>query len=137
MIIERRGRPGLIGLAERTSALAGSTSALAGSTSALAGSTSALAGSSSALTGQVEVDEQRRDREEQEQYSAAHQQARIETAALAALAHAAPPAPAAPAQLSASGGASLLDDLQRLAELRRSGLLSEEEFAAGKAKLLR
>lgn len=118
MTIDRVGRPGLIGLAARTSALAGTTPA---------------------LTGQAEVDEQRRarDREEQEQYSAAHQQARIDTAALAALAHAAAPAPAAPAPLSASGGTSLLDDLQRLAELRGSGLLSEEEFVAGKAKLLR
>lgn len=120
MTIDRVGRPGLIGLAARTSALAGTTPA---------------------LTGQAEVDEQRRarDREEQEQeqYSAAHQQARIETAALAALAHTAAPAPAAPAPLSASGGTSLLDDLQRLAELRGSGLLSEEEFVAGKAKLLR
>ncbi|EXF25822.1 hypothetical protein BG28_10365 [Nesterenkonia sp. AN1] len=118
MTMDRVGRPGLIGLAARTSALAGATPALAG---------------------QVDVYEQRRaqDREEQEQYSAAHQQARIETAALAALAHAAAPAPATPAPLVASGGTSLLDDLQRLAELRRSGLLSEEEFAAGKAKLLR
>lgn len=118
MIIERRGRPGLIGLAERTSALAGAPPA---------------------VTGQVDVYEQRRaqDRDQQEQYSAAHQQARIETAALAALARDARPAPAAATALSASSGTSLLDDLQRLAELRRSGLLSEEEFAAGKAKLLR
>lgn len=55
------------------------------------------------------------------------------------------PAPApAPAPQSAPGapvaqaaaGADVLGQLQQLAELKRSGLLSEEEFAAAKAKLL-
>ncbi|MCH8564579.1 SHOCT domain-containing protein [Nesterenkonia sp. LB17] len=118
MTIERVGRPGLIGLAARTSVLLGATQA---------------------LTGEGDVYQQRRarDRDDQEHYAAAHQQARIEAAALAAIAHAAPPAPLAPVPLAVPSGTSFMDDLQRLAELRRSGLLSEEEFAAAKGKLLR
>ena len=118
MTIHRVGRPGLLGLAARTSVLAGPTQA---------------------LTGEADVYQQRRaqDRYEQEQYTAAHQQARIEAAALAALAQASPPAPPAPTPISRSGGADLLNDLQRLAALRQSGLLSEDEFAAAKGKLLR
>jgi hypothetical protein len=42
------------------------------------------------------------------------------------------PAPAAPA----AGGDDMLDKLQKLGELKASGVLTEEEFAAQKAKLL-
>ena len=42
---------------------------------------------------------------------------------------AAPPAPAA-------GGASTIDQLKELGELKSQGILTEEEFAAQKAKLL-
>jgi hypothetical protein len=44
---------------------------------------------------------------------------------------AAPPPPAAPA-----GGRDVVAELTRLGELRTNGLLSDEEFAAAKAKLL-
>jgi hypothetical protein len=42
------------------------------------------------------------------------------------------PAPAAPA----AGGESTIDQLKELGELKAQGILTEEEFAAQKAKLL-
>ena len=48
---------------------------------------------------------------------------------------AAPPPPPAPA--AAPGGeASLIDQLKELGDLKAQGILTEEEFAAQKAKLL-
>jgi Short C-terminal domain len=44
------------------------------------------------------------------------------------------PAPAAPA--APSSGASTLDQLKELGELKSQGVLTEDEFAAQKAKLL-
>ena len=46
----------------------------------------------------------------------------------------APPAPPPPAPTS--GEESQADEIQRLAELHTSGALTDEEFAAAKAKLL-
>jgi hypothetical protein len=43
-----------------------------------------------------------------------------------------PPAPAAPA----AAGASPIEQLKQLGELKAQGILTEEEFAAQKAKLL-
>jgi multidrug resistance efflux pump len=45
----------------------------------------------------------------------------------------APPSPPAPA---GTGGSDLTAELERLAGLRNQGVLSDEEFAAAKAKLL-
>jgi hypothetical protein len=45
-----------------------------------------------------------------------------------------PAAPAAPA--SAAGGQSMIEQLKELGELKAQGILTEEEFAAQKAKLL-
>jgi hypothetical protein len=45
---------------------------------------------------------------------------------------AAPPAAPAPA----GGGESMIDQLKELGELKAQGILTEEEFAAQKAKLL-
>lgn len=46
------------------------------------------------------------------------------------------PAPAAPAPAPEAGGASTIDQLKELGELKAQGILTEEEFAAQKAKLL-
>jgi len=43
---------------------------------------------------------------------------------------------AAPAQAPAAEGSDTVDQLKQLGELRDSGVLTEEEFAAQKAKLL-
>ena len=48
-----------------------------------------------------------------------------------------PPPPAAPAAAAPpASGASMLDQLKELGELKEQGILTEEEFAAQKAKLL-
>jgi hypothetical protein len=50
---------------------------------------------------------------------------------------AAPPPPPAPAPAApAAGGAGMTDELERLASLRSQGVLTDEEFASAKAKLL-
>ena len=46
------------------------------------------------------------------------------------------PAPEAPAPAPEAGGASTIDQLKELGELKAQGILTEEEFAAQKAKLL-
>ena len=50
----------------------------------------------------------------------------------------APPeaAPAAPAPAAPASSASMLDQLKELGELKPQGVLTEDEFAAQKAKLL-
>ena len=48
----------------------------------------------------------------------------------------APPPPPAPAAAPAAGGSDTIERLKELAELKREGILTEEEFAAQKAKLL-
>jgi hypothetical protein len=49
----------------------------------------------------------------------------------------APPQQAAPAPAAPAGGeSSMIDQLKQLGELKEQGILTEEEFAAQKAKLL-
>jgi len=48
----------------------------------------------------------------------------------------APVAPVPPPAPSAAGGQSTIDQLKELGELKAQGILTEEEFAAQKAKLL-
>jgi hypothetical protein len=111
-MIGRMGRPGLLGLAARTAVVAGTATAVSG---AMAGRQRRRA--------QDEVDQQ--------QYAAAQQQAQVDAAAQAAAAQYAPPAPAAPA-----GGVDIVAELQKLAALKDAGALSDQEFAAAKARLL-
>ncbi len=49
---------------------------------------------------------------------------------------AAPPPPPAAAPAPAGGEASMIDQLKELGALKEQGILTEEEFAAQKAKLL-
>ncbi|HEX5375686.1 MAG TPA: SHOCT domain-containing protein [Solirubrobacterales bacterium] len=46
------------------------------------------------------------------------------------------PAPTPPAAAPEAGGQSTIDQLKELGELKAQGILTEEEFAAQKAKLL-
>jgi hypothetical protein len=46
------------------------------------------------------------------------------------------PAPQAPPPAPEAGGQSTIDQLKELGELKAQGILTEEEFAAQKAKLL-
>ena len=102
----RMGRPGLVGTMARTAVIAGTATAVSGSI------------------------------QKKQQAGAAQAQAAAEQQA----AQAAPPpspAPAVPQDAPpAAGPGDLMDQLERLANLKTSGLLSDEEFSAAKAQLL-
>jgi Short C-terminal domain len=77
--------------------------------------TAVVAGTASAVGGRVRHRQEQRWAEQEEQ----------------SYAQQAPPPPAEPA-----GGESMIDQLKQLGELKEQGILTEEEFAAQKAKLL-
>jgi len=104
----RRGRPGLVGTMARTAVVAGTATAVSGSMQRSAQGRQAAAMA-----------------EEQERLAMQAQMAEMQ-AQLAA------PQPAA----AAHGGDDLMAKLQQLAEMKNQGLLSDDEFAAAKAKLL-
>ena len=115
-MLRRMGRPGLVGMAARTAVVAGTATAVSGSV-------------------QRHQQEKAQDQYEQQQYEAQQQQAAMNAAAQQAVAQqqaaAAQAAPAAPA-----GGTDVVAELQKLAALKEQGILSDDEFAAAKAKLL-
>jgi hypothetical protein len=115
MPIRRIGRPGLVGMAARTAVVAGTATAVSG---AVAGNQQKKA--------QAQY--------EQEQYQAAQQQAQIDAAAQQAVAQ--QQAAAAAAAPAAAPATDVVAELQKLAALKDAGVLSDEEFAAAKAKLL-
>ncbi|MBW9094879.1 SHOCT domain-containing protein [Microbacterium jejuense] len=119
MPLGRFGRPGLIGMAARTAVVAGTATAVSG----------AVAGH-----------QQRKayERQEEQAYEAQQQQAAMDAAAAQAVQNAqyAAPAPAPAAAASAGGGDDLMAKLTQLAQLHAQGILSDDEFAAAKAKLL-
>ncbi len=115
MPLRRMGRPGLIGMAARTAVVAGTATAVSGSV-------------------QRHQQEKAQNQYDQQQADAAQQQAQVDEAARAAAAQYSQPAAAAPA--AAGGGVDLVAELQKLASLKDAGVLSDEEFAAAKAKLL-
>ncbi len=80
--------------------------------------TAVIAGTASAVGGRVHH------RQEQKWAQQEEQQAQ----------QAAPPAPAPPP--AGGGEESMIDQLKQLGELKEQGILTEEEFAAQKAKLL-
>jgi hypothetical protein len=87
--------------------------------------TAAVAGTATAVSGRVRRRQNSRwAQQEEEQYA----QAAPAPAPVAAPAPA--PAPAA------AGESSMIDQLKELAELKSQGILTEDEFAAQKAKLL-
>ena len=85
--------------------------------------TAVVAGTATAVSGRVRKRQYDKwSRQEEEQY--AQQQAQ----------QAPPPQQAAPAAAPSEG--SVIDQLKELGELKAQGILTEEEFAAQKAKLL-
>ena len=118
-MLRRMGRPGLVGMAARTAVVAGTATAVSGSV-------------------QRHQQEKAQNEYEQQQYEAQQQQAAMNAAAQQAVAQqqaaAAAAAPAAPA--AAAGGTDVVAELQKLAALKEQGILSDDEFAAAKAKLL-
>lgn len=108
----RVGRPGLIGTMARTAVIAGTATAVSGSVA----------------------------NKQSQKYAAqqeAQQQPQYAQPAPAAPAYAAPE-PAAAAAAPEAGGISddALDRLQKLSALHSAGALTDEEFAAAKAKIL-
>jgi len=113
MPFRRMGRPGLVGMAARTAVVAGTATAVSGSV-------------------QRHQQEKAQGQYEQQQYEAQQQQAQMNAAAQQAVAQQQAAAPAAPA----AGGVDIVAELQKLAGLHQQGILSDDEFAAAKAKLL-
>ncbi|WP_300016668.1 SHOCT domain-containing protein [Pseudonocardia sp.] len=108
----RRG-PGLLGTVARTAVVAGTASAVAG-------------GVSSAQ--QASAQQRRQGLDAQAQLAEAQRRAEVDAQVAAALATqaATPPPPAD----------DVLDRLTRLGELRAAGVLTDEEFATQKARIL-
>jgi biotin carboxyl carrier protein len=105
----------------------------------MAARTAVVAGTATAVSGSVQRHQQEKaqNQYEQQQYEAMQQQAQIDAAAQAAAAQYAAQAPAAaPAPAPAAGGTDVVAELQKLASLKDAGILSDDEFAAAKAKLL-
>lgn len=118
-MMRRAGRPGLLGLAARTAV---------------------VAGTATAVSGGMQRGQQRKAQAqwEQQQYAAAQQQAQIDAAAQAAAAQYSAPVAPAPAAVPAAApsGVDIVAELQKLAALKDAGVLTDDEFAAAKARLL-
>ncbi len=90
----------------------------------MAARTAVVAGTATAVSGRVQ-------RRQQNKWADQDQQAYDEQQAP----QQAPPAPA-PAATAASGEDDMIAQLKQLADLKDQGILTDEEFAAQKAKLL-
>ncbi len=122
-MMRRRGRPGLVGTMARTAVIAGTATAVAGGVNRhQAGKAQAAATQDAAE--QAAFDSQQQIAEMQQQMA----EMQAQQAATAPAPAAAPPA-AAPA-------GDLMGELSKLADLKAAGVLTDEEFAAAKAKLL-
>lgn len=118
MPLRRMGRPGLIGMAARTAVVAGTATAVSGSV-------------------QRHQQAKAQDQYEQQQYEAQQQQMQMQAMAQqAAQQQAAQQQAAIPAAPAAGTGNDMMAQLQQLASLHSQGILSDDEFAAAKAKLL-
>lgn len=117
-MMRRMGRPGLVGMAARTAVVAGTATAVSGGV---------------ARHQQNKANAQY----EQQAYEAQQQQAAMDAAAAQAVANAqAAQAPPAAAPAAAPPANDMMAQLTQLATLHSQGILSDEEFAAAKAKLL-
>ncbi len=106
----RMGRPGLVGTMARTAVIAGTAQAVGGRVAA----------------------HQQASAQEQ----AAAQQAAIDQAAAQQLAAQQAAVAAAPPPPAAAPAPDLMEQLTKLGDMKAAGLLSDDEFAAAKAKLL-
>ena len=87
--------------------------------------TAVVAGTATAVSGRVRRRQENRWAQQEEPQAAPQ-----------AAAPAPAPAAPAPAAAPAAGGSSMIDQLKELGELKAQGILTEDEFAAQKAKLL-
>lgn len=117
MPLGRMGRPGLIGMAARTAVVAGTATAVSGSVSR-------------------HQQEKAYNSQQQQAADAQAQQDAMNQAAAQAVANAQAAQAPAPAAAAPSAGDDMMTQLTQLATLHTQGILSDEEFAAAKAKLL-
>jgi len=122
MPLRRMGRPGLIGMAARTAVVAGTATAVSGGM-------------------QRRQQDKANQQYEAQQYEAQQQQSQMDAAAANAVAQqqaamGVAAQAAVPAAAPAAGGTDLVAELQKLAALHEQGILSDDEFAGAKAKLL-
>ena len=119
-MIRRMGRPGLVGTMARTAVVAGTATAVSG--------------------GMVRHSQKKEAAAQQDEYYQQQMmQQQIDQAAAAAVAAqqpAAPPPPPAPAAAPAAAEDPTIAKLKELAGLHQAGILSDEEFAAAKARIL-
>jgi len=120
-MIRRMGRPGLVGTMARTAVVAGTATAVSG--------------------GMVRHSQKKEAAAQQEEYYQQQMmQQQIDAAAAAAVAAqqpaAPPPPPAAAAPAAAPAEDPTIAKLKELAGLHQAGILSDEEFAAAKARIL-
>lgn len=116
-MLGRMGRPGLLGTMARTAVVAGTANTVVG------GMNRRRANKEQATAEQYAA--------EQAAYESQTQLADLQRQVDAMKGQPPPPPPPA-----AAGGDDLMAALQRLADMRTSGLLDDDEFAAAKAKLL-
>jgi len=109
----RGGRPGLVGTMARTAVIAGTATAVSGSVSR-------------------HQQNKANQKAEAEAYEQQQQAAAYAPPPQPVYQQAPPPAPAAPATL----GPEVIQELQQLAQLHQSGVLTDEEFNTQKARLL-
>src|SRR5262245_63697924 len=114
--IGRVGRPGLVGTMARTAVVAGTATAVVGGMS---------------RHQQAKAEEAAQAEAWQQQ----QQQAQIDAQVAASMAAQAPPPPP-PAAPAASSEDDTIAQLTKLGELKAAGVLTEEEFAAQKARIL-
>jgi hypothetical protein len=103
----------------------------------MAARTAVVAGTATAVSGGIQRRQQNKAYQAQEAqaYEAQQQQAAMQQAAAEAVAAQQAAAPA-PAPAAPSGGDDMMAKLTQLAQLHAQGILSDDEFAAAKAKLL-
>lgn len=118
-MMRRMGRRSVVGTVARTAVVAGTATAVVGGVSRHQAGKQEQAADAAAYQQQ----------QQEAQMQAMAQQAAAQQAA--AQAAAAPPPAAAPAPAN-----DLTSQLQQLAALKEQGILSDEEFAAAKAKLI-
>ncbi len=116
-MMRRRGRPGLVGLAARTAVVAGTATAVHG-----------------AMTNHQQ--DRAQTEYEAQQYQAAQQQAAMNAAAAQAVANQQAQQAAAATTAPPAAGTDVVAELQKLAALQQAGVLTADEFALAKAKLL-
>ena len=120
-MMRRMGRPGLVGTMARTAVVAGTATAVAGGVNRRQQGRQQAAATETAAQ-QAAFDSQQQIAEMQAQMNAMQAQQA--------------PAPAPAPVAAAAPAPDLMSELSKLADLKAAGVLTDDEFAAAKAKLL-